>query len=195
MHNEVVHTEVYKGYTIEVYRDDDANSPADHGDTDLFLVADHRNFTVRTNGSMAEGSIDDYREAYRKTHHVLGLEAYIHGGVSLSLAAEGRFPDRRWDVSQLGAVFASKAVWKSKEKARNAALSLIEEWNQYLSGDVYGYRILEVETCATCGHGEPNEIESCYGFLGDYEAGALAEARIVVDSLVGQKEKAKSKKS
>jgi hypothetical protein len=73
------------------------------------------------------------------------------------LAGEGNFPDRQWDVSTLGAVFASKEEWSTKEQARAAALCKVEEWNQYLSGDVWGY-VIETE--------EGQHLDSCWGFYG-----------------------------
>lgn len=192
MHNDGIYTEVYKGYTIEVYRDDGDDSPDSWADGSLFLVANHRDFYVKP----PKGStFDSVASDYRKTHHAFPLEAYIHGGVSLSLAGGGRFPDRRWDVSQLGAVFVSKATLKSKAEARRAALGLVEAWNHYLSGEVYGYVIKKPNVCSACGHDEAETVGSCWGFYGDYEKGALAEARSVVDAIVERKAKGKGKKS
>lgn len=34
---------------------------------------------------------------------------------------------------------------------------MIDEWNQYLSGDVYGFKLLDENQ---------NEIDSCWGFYG-----------------------------
>jgi hypothetical protein len=77
--------------------------------------------------------------------------------VVLALSQEGNFPDRRWDVSQLGFVFISKKHWRLSKSARKGALATIEEWNMYLSGDVWGY-VIEDD--------EGNELESCWGFYG-----------------------------
>jgi hypothetical protein len=104
-----------------------------------------------------------------KTYHVFGLEAYIHSGVVLALSREGDFCDRRWDVSQLGAVFVSKKEWKTPKKARAAALSLIEEWNHHLSGEVYGYTISRATKCVSCGKTEEEELDSCWGYVGEVE--------------------------
>jgi len=45
----------------------------------------------------------------------------------------------------------------------------IEAWNQYLSGDVWGYIIERAEECSSCGHVEYEQLDSCWGFYGaDY---------------------------
>jgi hypothetical protein len=126
-----------------------------------------------------EGDKEGFDVAMFKKYHVFKLEAYIHSGVVLALSREGDFPDRRWDVSQLGAVLVSKEEARTKAKARTIALGLIETWNDYLSGNVYGYQIEDAEG---------NELESCWGFYGDYDSkgGVLAEAKNVVDSLTNK---------
>jgi predicted RNA-binding Zn-ribbon protein involved in translation (DUF1610 family) len=111
-----------------------------------------------------------------KDYHVFPLEAYIHSGVVLALSREGEFPDRQWDVSQLGAVLVSKKEARTKAKARKLALSLIESWNDCLSGNVYGYDVEDAEG---------NNLHSCGNFIGDYDSkgGALDCAREEVDNL------------
>lgn len=126
-----------------------------------FMEKDKENFNVET----------------FKQFHVFGLEAYIHSGVSLSLSNEGNFPDRQWDVSQLGAVLISKKEFKTRAKAKKCAQGLIEAWNDYLSGNIYGYQIED---------NEGYEIDSCYGFYGDYEKNALQEARNTIDHMTNK---------
>jgi len=165
-------------------QDNDPRSPDEDGDDSLFLVGYHRDFTVdrstrkdgRSVGGISQGlaqdiarggkyeddSINEEAKDYCKKYHIFGLEAYIHSGVALALSREGNFPDRQWDVSQLGLVFASKKEWKSREKARKAALGLIETWNCSLSGDVYG--------CIKETYNNKKEVvgdyDSCWGYYG-----------------------------
>jgi len=142
---------------LRIEPDTDAQSPAEWGNEDLFLIANHRDFFVPPSKSERRFDVQDVIERHEDTHHVFALEAYIHSGVRLALAGEGNFPDRQWDVSRLGVVFAAKSEWKTMAKARDAALSLVNEWNQYLSGDVWGY-VVEDD--------EGNHLESCWGFYG-----------------------------
>lgn len=157
-------------YRIE--QDEDAQSPQDFGDDGLFLVADHRDFFVPPSKDERNFDVQTVIDDHKDTHHVFLLEAYIHSGVRLALAGEGNFPDRQWDVSLLGAVFASKSEWRTRAKARKAAEQHIETWNQYLSGDVWGV-IIEDE--------EGNHLDSCWGFYGHDYAKEEA-ARMVADA-------------
>ena len=163
---ETVYEESYQGYEIKVYRDEDYELPNSWGDTELFLIARHRDFTVEP---PLDSTFDSVVSDYAKTHWILGLEAYIHSGVALALSKEGSFPYRQWDVSQLGVVFVSKKDARTRKKARELALELIETWNDALSGSVYGYEVTF----------QDEVIDSCWGFYGDYErkGGLLDEAK------------------
>lgn len=145
---------------LRIEQDEDAQSPAEFEDTEVFLIANHRDFFVPPSKDERNFEVATVIEEQRKTHHVFMLEAYIHSGVRLALAGEGNFPDRRWDVSLLGAVFVSKSEWRTRKAAYKAAQSKVEEWNTYLSGDVWGF-IVEDD--------DGNQLDSCWGFYGhDY---------------------------
>jgi hypothetical protein len=177
---DAIFTEKKDGLTLNIYRDEHEMSPDEDGDDGLFLVGYHRDFTVdrKVSQGLAQciargGKYEDDSENsealdYIKKYHIFGLEAYIHSGVVLALSSEGNFPDRQWDVSQLGLVFASKKEWRMRKSARKAALGLIETWNDYLSGNVYGF-VIEDEG--------GTHYDSCWGFSGDYEDNCLPEAR------------------
>lgn len=146
--------------------------PADKG---RLLVSKSEAIAIANNGADLDASEDltlQTVKEMRKKYHVFGLEAYIHSGVVLALSHEGNFCDRQWDVSQLGLVFVSKKEWRAAKKARAAALSLINEWNDYLSGNVYGY-VIETP--------DGEHLDSCWGFSGDYEEYCLPEARSAAD--------------
>ena len=170
----------YKGKTIKIQQDEDAESPSGWGDNSLFIVANHRDFYVPAPGEKrCSNDPEDYVNAYSKTHWMFQLEAYIHSGVVLALSNTGNFPDRQWDVSQVGWVFCAKKEWRLSKKAREAALSLVKTWNEYLSGDVWGYVI------------DGDNEDSCWGFYGyDY---CVQEAKGVVDCIVERERKALEK--
>ena len=178
-----------KHVKLEIFQDDQAQSPDEWGNEDLFLVGYHRDFYVdlgkrvdgknvpgisqglaqdiARGGKYEDGSENSEAMDYVRDYHIFGLEAYIHSGVVLALSREGNFPDRQWDVSQLGLVFVSRKERKDREKARLAAHSLITEWNDYLSGNVYGYNITSADG---------DNLYSCWGFIGDMEDNILPEA-------------------
>ena len=195
------------GCTIEIHQDEDAQGPEDWVDDSMFLVGYHRDFTVdrgkrdkdgrytpgisqglaqciARGGKYEDNSINDEAREYIKKYFLFPLEAYIHSGVVLALGHEGNFPDRQWDVSQLGLVFVHRTKLNGKlsaKQARKYALGLIEEWNQYLSGQVYGY-ITKDE--------QGNHLDSCWSFYGDpKESGLLDEARASINRYVEDKRK------
>ncbi len=186
---EAIHEETRNGYDIKIVPDEYySENPNDWGDTEVFLVAFHRDFSVERKGfgvevcrelAQAKKNRDaDYKEQcaeIEKEYHVFGLEAYIHSGVSLSLSNEGQYPDRQWDVSQLGLVFVSKKTARMHKKARALALGLLKTWNAVMSGSVYGY-IVERD-------GE--QLDSCWGYIEEEwnieKTSVLAEARDIAD--------------
>lgn len=191
---EAVYEEKHEGLSIKIYQDDDSITPGDDRDAGLFLVGYHSDFTVdhsfrvdgqkqgginqalaqviANGGKNEDNEVEEIAMEYHRKYHIFGLEAYIHSGVVLALSREGNFCDRQWDVSQLGLVFVSKAEWKTRIKAREAALGLIETWNDYLSGNVYGYIVEDPNG---------NHLDSCWGFYGDYNDYALKEARSIAE--------------
>ena len=190
----------YENYKINIYQDTHYNCQIDTADPDLFLTAYHRSFEVNpkeliTKAECMAIATGDYEgdddlktrcQEIKKQYHYFGLKAYIHSGVRLALSYEGNFVDRRWDVSQLGMVFASKKEFKTREDAKKAALGLIETWNDDLSGNIYGYMIENKV-------GE--EFGGCWGFYGDYQkSGLIKSAKAEVrDDIITVKAEEKAK--
>ena len=151
---------------LRIEQDADATSPSEWGDEALFLVANHRDcYIPEPEEKRITNNASELVERYRGTHWIFPLEAYIHSGVRLALSGEGNFPDRQWDVS--------REEWPvDAAKARQAALCKVEEWNQYLSGEVYGC-IIEDDNGKT--------VDSCWGFYG-YKHAQEEGARMLADA-------------
>jgi hypothetical protein len=133
--------------------------------------------SIFNKGKYEDGSINEEAKDYLKKYHVFPLSAYIHSGVRLYL---GTHKVCQWDSCQVGLVFASKSEWKTKVKALKVVEGLIETWNDYLSGQVYGF-IVE--------NAEGKHIDSCYGFYGDEGMKyAIAEAKSIIDYNVKEHE-------
>lgn len=122
---------------------------------------------------------------------VLPVYVYDHSGRTYST----RPFSCPWDSGQIGWTFISladvrkeygvKRITKAiREKATRMLVAELETYNQWASGDVWGY-IVEDD--------EGDELDSCWGFYGmDAEAsGLLEEARAVVDYHVEEARKAK----
>lgn len=161
----------YRDCTITIHPDDSAESPDAWGDQSLFLVGFHRDFFVRRKGFEQTQLADDESLAIiRERYHVIPLRAYIHSGVALSLGTSYPF-NCPWDSMWVGAVLAAKQEWPTPEAAEYAAQSLVNEWNDYLSGNVWSYESEDAQG---------DVVGSCGGFYGDVEV-VLGEAQREID--------------
>lgn len=155
--------------TIKIVQDEYPLSPSEDGDENLFLVYEHRSFSVdrkHFNPREIYEKISSTKKVEYADFFVFTVFAYIHSGVALSLSREGYPFNDQWDVSSTGFILASKKEFKKREKAYKAAEGLIEYWNNYLSGNVYGYEIVN----------EEGEVyESCYGYFGDEDESGVKE--------------------
>jgi len=174
-----------ENYIIKVKREYQPESPDSWGDDEGFLVYDHRDFCVQRKGYDAREIFESVQK--KKTfegYWVFPVYAYIHGGVSLSVGSHN-FPDARWDVSMKGFALIKREPGSYTEKAAlKAAEGLIETWNQYLSGEVYEYRIYEKSKDET-GKKQKDLIDSCSGFYGKNEC--LSEAESIVNHIIENK--------
>lgn len=157
--------------------DESADQPSQ--DRNFFLLAYHRDFYVTYEGWKSKDRLveamdtsfkDEQAVQDRKDYYIFPLEAYIHSGVALSLVeSQKAFPDRRWDVSSVGAVLVEKKEFRSRAEAFKAATGFVSEWQQYNDGDVYGI-IIEDEKGAV--------LDSCWGYYGESYATDEARGRL-----------------
>lgn len=167
----------YKSHKIEIWQDEMAESPDTWENADVFLVYQHRHFTVERKGFYPRDIFDHTNESGRNFfngYHVFQVNAYIHGEVTLSLGKQYPF-DCKWDVSTTGfALVKRQKGWSwTREKARKIAEELLKEWNQYFSGDVYGY---------------DTEFGGCWGFYGEKgKKQMIEEAKAEIDYVIDKK--------
>jgi hypothetical protein len=148
----------HAGLRVRIHLDHDPSPPdngPENGGYNIFLVAFHRQFSVKKDGFDQETCREIFRNRNQHDDYwVFSLYAYIHSGVSLHLSRgeASQFDPGGWDTSHLGLVFADKLQWPEEEKAREAAESLVKEWNTYLSGDIYGVSVGYADTDDEEGH-------------------------------------------
>lgn len=115
---------------------------------------------------------------------VFKLWIYDHSGITINHSSIDS-ANRGWDNSNVGFHYVTREraikEWGNKkftkaveEKAIACLEAELETYDDYVSGNVYGYRILDKEG---------DMIDSCYGFFGyDHEkSGLLNEAMSTVD--------------
>jgi hypothetical protein len=184
----------YKGYFIKIDNDNDgfADNPGDWGNTDSFLVYDHRDFFVEQKGFDPE-DIFEVMQTGKKLfdgYFYFPVYAYIHSGVSLQLkrwfngVPQGH---NQFDVSFKGFALVKKEKGSyTMEKAYKIAEGIVETWNDYLSGNVWNFRTEDKNG---------NFIDSCCGFYGDPEkSGLMDEAKSSIDFEIKKRNKDKQNK-
>ena len=126
--------------------------------------------------------LDMYEEVYedeeqlqdwinsREDFVMLPLYLYDHGGITMSTSSFSC----RWDSGQVGYIYCSTdKILKeygntnidTLSKVESNLKSEVETYDQYLTGDVYGFKLYKVETCDK-GHKHLDFLNSCYGFYG-----------------------------
>jgi len=112
---------------------------------------------------------------------VLPLYLYDHSGISISTSEFGC----PWDSGQIGYIYMTRATIEEhfNGKKKDALLCLkseVEEYDTYLRGDVWGYKILDTEE-------DDEEIDSCHGFYGREDAEEEGES--ILKSIIKEEEK------
>lgn len=151
-------------HKIYVERDPDPESPREFS---TFTIA------VRPNRYFCgDEEADETFDAGDASLYVFPVYAYIHGGVALSCSP---FSDP-WDSGCAGYMYAPRDQFADEAEALACARGELETFNQYMDGDVWGYRVVKVDTCACCGGDEEEEIDGCWGFYGsDPSENGMAE--------------------
>lgn len=99
---------------------------------------------------------------------ILPVYLFDHSGLHISTQDLTKWPDGRWDAGQVGWVYADrKAILAAYGKcgpeeikrAEKALTSEVELYDKYLSGECYGFQLYK----------DGEEMDSCWGFLGDFE--------------------------
>lgn len=104
---------------------------------------------------------------------VLPLYLYDHSGITMNTTGFSC----RWDSGQVGFIYITKdKIMKEygvkrirrqlKEKVEKMLVNEVEVYDQYLTGDVYGFNIVKVTKCEQ-GHEHEENEDSCSGFYGD----------------------------
>lgn len=180
---EPIETLQYKNHKISIYPDECGESPR-NWDNIAEIHCAHRRYSLGDKGFNYQAGADcitAVQEAKIQGDVVLPLYLYDHSDITISLTP---FNDR-WDSGQVGYVivrrgkmlkeFGAKKFTKAmKARALKIAEGEVQTYDQYLRGDIYGYRVDEHD-------------DSCWGFYGMEEC--LEEAKSTVDWMVRQEVK------
>jgi len=196
----------YKGYEINIQKDDDANSPRQDDNLgtmaifgrNAFLGDEHRGSAFIAIESVLEHVLTSgavflplkIREGY-----IVSLSFDVADMVKIRLGYSAGYFENTSDFENLisdntnGVIYMDieKVIKEfgddspdSRERALGALKSEVETYNQYLAGEIYGYVITKPCEDSECDGSK--EIDSCWGFYG--EECCETEAKAVIDSLI-----------
>lgn len=116
---------------VTIKRDEYAESPQNWGNTGAFLVCDNREFNVRVENIDAFNVFDYLRGnndllEYFEDYHIF-IAHYTY--------------DRLYFTTEIYPTFAFILVKKDEGDTKAIANGMLENWNTYLSGDIWYYEI------------------------------------------------------
>ena len=164
-------------YKIEVIQDESPSSPREDDNLGT-MVCFHNRYDLGDEHNYKSGDYNGWDEMEKniiKNENVgviLPLYLYDHSGITMNTTGFSC----GWDSGQVGFIFISKekmlkeyggkiVTQTLKDKVEGYLKSEVETYDQYLTGDVYGYRVSEVTTCSE-GHEHEEELDSCWGYYG-----------------------------
>jgi len=178
--------------SIRIMHDDDPCNPRED-DTYGIMACAHKRYSLSDEG--AEIQVGDFNSWEEVEEYlikecgaviILPLWLYDHSGISISTRSFlGRAHHADWDSGRVGFIYTTRERieimqgWKKLTKARREIVKKyleteIKVFDQYLMGDVYGYRI-----------GVDGEYaDSCWGIFGlDW---AKSEALMSANAILAQ---------
>jgi len=205
-----MHTEEYKGYTIQLYPDPSPEDPRSFESNLGRMVCFHGRHNLGDKHTLNREDFSGWKALEAHLRKELGavvvrpLFLYDHSGLRMKIGGfQGLLPQghAEFDSGQVGFIYAtpdSIRKWYdlggrcklSAVDLKKAAESLeveVKVYDRFLSGDVYGYTVTTPKKCKACGHEEDKEHDSCWGFYGTEET--LKAATQAVDGLVAAKKK------
>jgi hypothetical protein len=170
-------------YLIEVIQDNDPQSPREWDNLGK-MICFHGRYDL---GDEHDFSREESQEFLKSKEICVSLPLYLydHSGITMSTIPFGC----NWDTFQVGFIYITKEKVRKEYNVKRINKELIEKvtkvlegevktYDQYLTGDIYGYRISKVTECEL-GHEHKEELDSCWGFYGEEEC--MTEGEGIVD--------------
>jgi hypothetical protein len=174
-------------YITRTYYDEGYDSPREWDNLGTMVI-----FHSRLSGDKHDYKFHDYNSWDEQEKNIskrenvgviLPLYLYEHSGMTIR-TSPFTCP---FDSGQVGFIFISKqkmlqeyggkiVTQKLKDRVTEYLKGEVKTYDQYLTGDVYGYRVFKVE------NGEEEELDSCWGFYGEEEC--MSEGVGIMDYLL-----------
>ena len=168
----VSETKTIGKYRIDVIQDESPESPRTWDNLGT-MVCFHNRYYLGDKHNYSHNDYNGWDEMEKaiikneKVGAILPLYLYDHSGITMNTTGFSC----GWDSGQVGFIYVSKetilkeyggkiVTKKLKERVEGHLKSEVNTYDQYLTGDVYGYRVFKVE------NGEEEELDSCWGYYG-----------------------------
>ena len=172
-------------YKLVIEYDEYVESPRVWDNT-CRIVCCERSTYAHLGDEQTSMSLLDKMEELRNRDDVLAARyvyAYVHSGMTISLEPFSC----RWDSGTLGIIYITEEDFikmhgypedfeldKFLDHLMHAE---IDEYDQYICGEIYRFCLYEKDKCDCCGHVEEELIDSCGGFYGlDMETNGILDA-------------------
>ena len=159
---------------LKIIQDDDPESPREW-DNNGWMVCFHKNYILGDKHDYRSDSFNSWDELQAKIKEdhdvvaILPLYLYDHSGITIST---GSF-SCPWDSGQVGFIVATRENLKAGghnvdeldvDKVEAWLRGEVDTYDQYLRGDIYGFRYYG-KPCPTCDN-KGEVTDSCWGFFG-----------------------------
>lgn len=187
----------YRGHHINIYRDENPDSPREWDPLGTFYTA-HGRYQPEKNFykhfDMDEvyenGHPGVFSAAFLKKHIALNIYLYDHSGLTISSSPFSCRWDSGWfgmvavDIEKVKKEYGWKVLTQShRRKIEGYLQGEIDTYDQYLRGDVYGFQVTPAED-------DTDIIESCWGYYGDDGLKQIeAECRATIDYHIADQKK------
>ena len=158
---EIIETIKSDNYVANIHIDDMPCSPRED-DNFGTLIAFHSKYDLSDNKNYTKEELIEHMKAF----NVFSLPVYMyeHSGIALSTTPF----NCEWDSGQVGYIFVTYDKMLNVfgevnyNRAEECLVSEIEEYSNYLKGEVYGYQIYKKGNCENCS----DDVHSCWGIYG-----------------------------
>lgn len=159
------------GHVLMVVADEFPESPREWDNLGT-MICFHRNYKLGDEHNFSNP--DDCKDFLENEDIgvILPLFLYDHGGITMSVKPFSC----QWDSGQVGWIYVTKEDIKKEfgdlspetlSKVTNYLCGEVKVYDQFIQGDVYGFKLLSPHECGcdycTC---DGEEVDSCWGFYG-----------------------------
>lgn len=173
----------HEGKIITVHQDDNPMSPRDWDNLST-MVLFHKRYDLGDPQSEHGYVSEDYEswqelreviEAQNKVLAILPVYMYDHSVITINTTGFSC----QWDSGQIGWAYITEerlqemgTETRDKAELEEFIREEVKVYDQYLTGEVYGFVVETVQTC-NLGHEHREHFDSCWGFM---ELEGLVEA-------------------